>query len=129
MSGITPFADSPRNGAWGDRPYALIDFAGPASYVQLSRAVANTAGAVPTGGQAIGPSNFGLTAPLEGIIQVGASSTGNYSVEAVQLVSYNQGQANATWALVWTVTSTGAEVAPGTALNNELIRLIGFGPY
>ena len=126
---ITPFADSPRNGCWGDRPYAIIDFAGPASYVQISRGAANTAGAVPTGGQAITPSAFGLVAGIEGISSVSISSSGNYTVEAVQLTAYNQGFGNTTWALIWTVTSTGAEVAAGVALNNEIVRLLAFGPY
>ena len=125
---LNQFSDSPRTGCWGDRPYAIIEFAGPSSYTQLSRAAANTAG-VPTGGQAIGPSNFGLSAGLEGIFPLGCSSTGNYSVEAVQLTSYNQGSNNTTWALIWTVTSTGAEVAASTALNNEIVRLLAFGPY
>jgi hypothetical protein len=125
---VTQFADSPRNGAWGDRPYAIIDWAGPASYTVVTRASANS-GTVPTGGQAIGPSNFGLTCGLEGIFPVGISTSGTYTVEAVQLTSYNQGSNNATWALMWTVTATGAEVGGGTALNNEVVRLIGFGPY
>lgn len=125
---ITPFADSPRNGGLGDRPYAVIDLAGPSSYTQLSRGAANT-GALPTGGQAINPANFGLTAPLEGIFMVGLSTSGTYGVEAVQLTSYNQGEGNATWSLMWYVTSTGAEVGAGVALNNEIVRLVAFGPY
>ena len=127
---VTPFADSPRNGCWGDRPYAIIDFAGPASYTQLARgAVAPSIVTLPTGGQAIGPTNFGLVAGLEGIFPVGCSTSGTYTVEAVQLTSYNQGQNNATWALVWSLTSTGAEVTAATNLSGETVRLIGFGPY
>ena len=126
---ITPFADSPRNGAWGDRPYAVIDFAGPASYTQLTPGAANTAGAVPTGGQAVGPANFGLSAGLEGIDPICMSSSGNYFVQAVQLTSYNQGYGNTTWALVWFAVATGQQVAGATALNNEIVRLLAFGPY
>lgn len=127
---ITQFADSPRNGAWGDRPYAIIDWAGPASYQQVQRNSPN-GGGVPTtgGGQPIAPSAFGLTAGLEGIFMVGLSTSGTYGVAAVQMTSYNQGQPNATWALFWFVTATGAEVAASTALNNETVRLVAFGPY
>lgn len=121
----TKFADSPRNGAWGDRPYALIDFQGPATYVPI---VPGTSPAVPTGGQAINAASFGLVAPLEGIIPVGLSLTGTYRVEAVQLTSYNQGQANTTWALQWIIAATGVE-AGAIALNGEVVRLLGFGPY
>lgn len=122
---VVPFADSPRNGAWGDRPYAIIDFAGPGApgYVQV------TTGSPPTGGQPINAANFGLSAPLEGIFMVGVSTSGTYGVEAVQLTSYNQGLGNATWALLWYVLHTGAEVAGNTDLSGETVRLIGFGPY
>jgi hypothetical protein len=131
MAGITPFADSPRNGAWGDRPYAIIDFPGPASYVQFTPGSANVAGSVPTGGQPIGPSNFGLSAGLEGIIMIGEgiSSSGNYYGWVFQITSYNQGQPNTTWAVAWFNTSNSVQVSPGTALNNELLRMVGFGPY
>ena len=120
---VTPFADSPRNGAWGDRPYAIIDFAGPASYTQV------TTGTPPTGGQAIAPSNFGLSAGLEGIFPVGLSTSGTYSVHALQLGGLNQGQGNATWALLWYTAATGAQVAGAVNLSAETVRLIGFGPY
>jgi hypothetical protein len=126
---ITPFPDSPRNGAWGDRPYALIDWAGPSSYVQVTND--NTPPITPpTGGQAIGPSNFGLTAGLEGIFVVGSSLSGAYTVQAFQAGSgYNQGSNNATWLLRWLVAATGAEVAASVNLSTEIVRLIGFGPY
>jgi len=120
---VTPFADSPRNGAWGDRPYAIIDFAGPSSYTQV------TTGSPPTGGQAIVPSNFGLSAGLEGIFMVGASTSGTYGVIAFQATGYNQGQGNATWALMWFTLATGAQVAGATNLSGETVRLVGFGPY
>lgn len=125
------FADSPRNGAWGDRPYSVIDWNGPASYVQLVRGAANASPGQPpaSGGQAIGPANFGLTAPMEGIFVVGVSTSGTYTVLAVQLTNYNLGNGNPTWTLIWIVTATGAEVGAGVALNNETVRLIGFGPY
>jgi len=120
---IIPFADSPRNGAWGDRPYALIDLAGPASYTQI------TPGSPPTGGQALAPANFGLSAGLEGIVMVGCSSSGTYGVVAMQTTSYNQGANNTTWALLWYVLATGAQVAGATNLSGEVVRLLGFGPY
>ena len=126
---IMPFSDSPRNGAWGDRPYAIIDWAGPSSYVQVVRATPNTNAVPTTGGQAITPSSFGLTAPIEGIIMVGCSTSGTYGVEAIQQTNYPTGTGNATWILEWYLTSTGAEVTAGTALNNENVRLIAFGPY
>ena len=120
---VTAFADSPRNGAWGDRPYAIIDYAGPSSYTVI------TTGPPATGGQAIGPSNFGLTAPLEGIFMVGASTSGTYGVVAVQLTAYEQGSGNLTWALMWYVLNTGAQVSANTNLSAETVRLVGFGPY
>jgi hypothetical protein len=124
------FADSPRNGAWGDRPYSLIDFAGPASYTQVTNATANNAAnSTPTGGQAITPAAFGLSAPIEGIFVVGGSLSGTYSVMAFETNGYQLGQPNGTWILRWIVAATGAEVANGVALNNEIVRLIGFGPY
>jgi hypothetical protein len=128
---ITPFADSPRNGALGDRPYAIIDFAGPASYVQFTPGSANVAGSVPTGGQPIGPSNFGLQTGLEAILLIGEgiSSSGNYYVWIFQITSYNQGLGNTTWAAAWFNTSNSLQVATGVALNNELVRLIGIAPY
>jgi len=125
---ITPFADSPRNGGLGDRPYAIIDLAGPSSYTQVTPATANTSG-VPTGGQPVTPATFGLSSTLEYIGTSVGSSTGNYYVVAVQTTSYNQGYGNTTWTLQWMVASTGAQVAGGTNLSNELVRLIAFGPY
>lgn len=123
---ITQFPDSPRAGAWGDRPYTIIDFAGPASYAAITPGVAPAA---PTGGQPIGPSNFGMGSNIEGIFMVGCSTTGTYGVEAVQLTSYNQGSGNTTWALLWYVLATGAQVAGAVNLSAETVRLIGFGPY
>jgi hypothetical protein len=127
---ITRFPDSPRNGCWGDRPYAIIDWAGPASYVQVVTAAANNAtGLTPTGGQAITNAAFGLSAPLEGIIAVGNSLSGTYIVQMFQTTSYQQGQGNGTWIVQWITAATGAEVGAATALNNETVRLIAFGPY
>ena len=123
---ITPFADSPRNGAWGDRPYAIIDWAGPASYTQVTN---GTAPALPTGGQAITNTAFGLGAGLEGIDPIGASISGTYEVVAMQAVSYNQGQPNPNWILRWLVSATGAEASAATNLSAEIVRLRGFGPY
>ena len=120
------FPDSPRNGAWGDRPYAIIDFAGPASYTQVTN---GTAPAPPTGGQPINSGNFGLTAGLEGIIDVSGSVSGTYYVTPFQITSSNQGFGNPTWTLRWSNAATGAEVAASTNLSNETVRLIGFGPY
>lgn len=117
------FADSPRNGAWGDRPYAIIDFAGPASYAVV------VTGTPPTGGQPIGPSNFGLLAGIEGIMMVGCSDDGQYGVEPFMLTSFPFGQGNATWALAWYVIATGAQVANTTNLSARSVRLIAFGPY
>jgi len=123
---ITAFADSPRNGAWGDRPYAIIDWAGPASYTQVTN---GTAPAQPTGGQAITNVNFGLSAGLEGIFVVGSSLTGTYTVQAFQATSYQQGQPNLTWILRWITAATGAEASGAANLSTETVRLIGFGPY
>jgi hypothetical protein len=123
---LTQFADSPRNGAWGDRPYAIIEFAGPASYTQVTN---GTAPAAPTGGQAITPSNFGLTCGLEGIFVVGGSVSGTYTVQAFQATAYNQGSSNTTWILRWITAATGAEVTGSTNLSGEWVRLVGFGPY
>jgi hypothetical protein len=119
---VTPFPDSPRNGGLGDRPYAIIDWQGPNPYVVIAT------GNPPTGGQPISPGAFGLSAPVEAIIPVGLSSSGTYYVYAVQLTSYNQGQGNATWALMWITAATGAQ-AGGINLSAEVIRLIAFGPY
>lgn len=123
---LAQFADSPRNGAWGDRPYAIIEWAGPASYTSVVNGVAP---ATPTGGQAIGPSNFGLTTGLEGIFMVGGSVSGTYIVTAYQTTSYSQGLGNLTWILRWTVAATGAEVTAAVNLSGEWVRLVGFGPY
>lgn len=125
MAVTTKFADSPRNGAWGDRPYAIIDWAGPVLYAPI---VPGAAPALPTGGQAIVPSNFGLSAGLEGIFMVGGSISGTYIVNAVQKTAYNQGQPNTTWALRWVIAATGVEAA-AIDLSAEIVRLIGFGPY
>jgi hypothetical protein len=123
---LQQFADSPRNSAWGDRPYAIIEWAGPSSYTQVSN---GTAPATPTGGQAITPSNFGLGCGLEGIFMVGGSVSGTYVVQAFQTTAYNQGSNNATWLLRWVVAATGAEVTGTTNLSGEWVRLIAFGPY
>jgi hypothetical protein len=120
------FPDSPRNGAWGDRPYAIIDIAGPASYVQVTNGTPPTG---PTGGQAIGPSNFGLVAGLEGIDLVGGSTSGTYIVTPFQSTVQNLYSNNQNWLLRWSVAATGAEVAAGTNLSAEYVRLIAFGPY
>lgn len=122
------FADSPRNGGLGDRPYSIIDWAGPASYTQLTPAAANS-GLAPSGGQAINAASFGLAAPLEIILAGALSTSGNYYVYCVQLTSYNVGYGNATWALIWINATTGAQVAAGTNLSSENVRLVAFGPY
>lgn len=121
----TKFADSPRNGCWGDRPYAIIDIQGPNPYVPI---VNGTSPNPPTGGQPVTPSTFGLVAGLEGIFSVANSLTGIYRVEAVQLTSYNQGLPNTTWALRWVIAATGVE-AGSVDLSGEVARLIAFGPY
>jgi hypothetical protein len=124
---ITPFADSPRNGAWGDRPYAPLDWTGPASYVPVVNNSANPL-APPTGGQAINAANFGLATPnIEGIFVVGSSISGTYTVQAFQYAAYNQGQGNNTWLLRWIVAATGAEVGAGVNLSAEIVRLVAFG--
>lgn len=120
------FADSPRNGCWGDRPYSIIDWAGPASYTAVTNGAAP---AQPTGGQAITPQAFGLVAGLEGIFCVGGSTTGTYVVQAFQATNYNKGYPNPTWILRWIVAATGAEVAGAVNLSAESVRLIAFGPY
>lgn len=123
---LTNFLDSLRPGAWGERPYALIDWVGPASYTSVVNGVApNT----PSGGQAIGPSNFNFSASLEGIFVVGASLSGAYIVQAMQVTAYSQAFGNTTWILRWITAATGVEVASGVKLSSEIVRLIGFGPY
>jgi hypothetical protein len=121
----TRFADSPRNGAWGDRPYAIIDHQGPLLYVPV---VVGVSPAVPTGGDPIAPAEFGLSTGLEGIFMVGGSLTGTYIVYAFQLGAYNQGLGNPTWALKWVIAATGVE-AGAIDLSGEVVRLVGFGPY
>jgi len=119
----TVFADSPRNGAWGDRPYAILDHAGPASYTQV------TTGTPPTGGDPVTPATFGLTCPLEGIFMVGASTNGQYGVVAIQTTAYSKGAGNATWTLLWYTLATGAQAAATTNLSAQQVRLIAFGPH
>jgi hypothetical protein len=123
---VTPFADSPRNGAWGDRPYAIADIQGPVSYTPV---VNGTAPAAATGGQAITPATFGLVAGLEGVDMICGSTTGTYIADAFQTTSYQQGQGNSTWILRWYVAATGAEVTNGTNLSSETVRMRAFGPY
>jgi hypothetical protein len=123
---LTQFADSPRNGAWGDRPYTLVEVAGPASYAQVVNGVAPAA---PTGGQALTGISLQLgpgTTP-EGIICVGGSTSGTYTVEAFQATAYAQGAGNQNWILRWTVAATGAEVAAAVNLSGEVVRLLCFG--
>jgi hypothetical protein len=117
------FADSPRNGCWGDRPYSVIDWPGPASYSQVSEATP------PTGGQAIDPTAFGLVAGLEGIFMVGASTTGTYGVVAMQAGGQQPGLPNPAWILLWYNLHTGAEASGAANLAGETVRLIAFGPY
>jgi len=120
------FADSPRNGAWGDRPYSIIDWNGPTSYTAITPGTVTVG---PTGGQAITPAAFGLTAGLEGIFAVSGSASGTYHVIAYQTTAYNKGQPNPTWVLQWITSATGVEVAGATNLSTEVVRLVGFGPY
>lgn len=127
-SAVVPFADSPRNGAWGDRPYAIADILGPKSYTPLVLG-AGTPPASPTGGQAITPGNFGLSAGLEGIDVICGSTSGTYTVDAFQATNYVTGQPNGTWLLRWNNSVTGAEVTVGTDLSGEMVRLRSFGPY
>ena len=123
---LTQFADSPRNGAWGDRPYTLVEVAGPASYAQV---VNGTAPAAPTGGQALTGISLQLgpgTTP-EGIIPVSGSTSGTYTVQAFQTGAYAQGAGNQTWALRWITAATGAEVGAAVNLSGEVVRLLCFG--
>lgn len=124
MSSVT-FADSPRNGAWGDRPYSITDITGPASYTAIAN---GTAPAACTGGQALAASQFGLK-NLEGVVMISGSTSGTYVVEAFQQTGYYQGRANPTWALRWITAATGAEVSGATNLSGEQVRLLAFGPY
>jgi hypothetical protein len=126
MAALTQFADSPRNGAWGDRPYTLVEVAGPASYTQVINGVAPAA---PTGGQALTGISLQLgpgTTP-EGILPVAGSTSGTYVVDAFQAGSYAQGAGNQTWLLRWSVAATGAEVAAAVNLSGEVVRLLCFG--
>jgi len=118
----TSFPDSPRNGAWGDRPYALIELTGPTSYTQV------TNGAAPSGGQAVDNTTFGLSAGMEGIEQVCASNTGTYEVIAIA-APFSPLQPSKNWILRWLTSATGAEVGAGVNLSAETIRLRAFGPY
>jgi hypothetical protein len=123
---LTQFADSPRNGGLGDRPYALLELVGPTSYTQVAVGVAP---AGPTGGQAITPASFGLTAGLEAVIPAAGSTTGTYYVRIFQQTNYLTAQGNPAWLVQWFNASTGAEVAAATNLSAETVRLLGIGPY
>lgn len=116
------FPDSPRNGAWGDRPYAMTEVVGPASYVQV------VVGAAPSGGQAIDNTTFGLSAGMEGVEPIGASTTGTYEIVAIMAPFSALAPVNK-WILRWIVSSTGVEANAGTNLSTETIRLRAFGPY
>jgi hypothetical protein len=118
----TIFADSPRNGGWGDRPYSIADISGPASYVQV------VTGATPSGGQSITAAMFGLGAGMEGVEPIAASTTGTYEVVAIQ-APFLTGQNNPNWILRWIVSATGAEAGAATNLSAEQVRLRAFGPY
>ena len=117
------FVDSPRNGCWGDRPYALIDLVGPSSYTRVSQGTY-------AGGQVLHPADFGLVAGIEGIIVVSFSfnNGGPYWIFPFQ-VGQVDGLGTPNWTLAWWNTATGNQVTANTDLSNEKIRLLAFGPY
>lgn len=92
---------------FGGKLFEVIDYSGPLSYVQ--------------GGDAMDPRMFGF--PNAIIMLIGFNDHSNtYTVDPRAL------QNGVTpWQLVWTVVSTGAEVAAGVNLSGSTVRLMGLG--
>lgn len=92
---------------FGGKLFGLVDYSGPTSYVQ--------------GGDAMDSRLFGF--PNAIIMLIGFNDHSNtYTVDprAIQ-------NGVTPWQLVWTVVSTGAEVAAGVNLSQFTVRLMGLG--
>jgi hypothetical protein len=92
---------------FGGKLYGVRDYSGPTSYV--------------TGGDAVDPHAFGFPNTityLDGTID----QTNTYTATGRPLHSDVTA-----WQLVWTVNSTGLEVAAGTNLSQYTVRLLAFG--
>lgn len=100
----------------GNKPFSVLDVAGPTSYVQY----------VPpsTGGQVISARQFGLQS-IEVVYAVGRDSTGAYFVNAL-LSPFNRNNASSGVILSWE-TPVGAQAGAGANLSASVVRLFAIG--
>jgi hypothetical protein len=105
----------------GGKPMSMCDVTGPASYTQM---VNGTAPAIPTGGQSVAASFWGLV----GIqwAHGGLSESGTYIVQ-VMLSPFGQNTLASALLLRWITQSSGAEASPGANLSGETVRLMVIG--
>lgn len=120
--------------SWGSNRSSVAGIQGPTSYTQVT--IDSPPNPNPTGGQAVPAVRFGLT-KIDFMIG-GVSDSGVYFVRAIPTspsgspsAPTNQiplGASQSTYALQWYIEATGAEVANGTNLSNEVVRCWAVGP-
>lgn len=124
----------------GDAPWSIIDAIGPTSYTAVLPVVEPppppppddapeaarliSPRVAPTGGQAITASDFGLQS-LDWVGAMGSDS-GSYSASVVP-GDFSLGAPLDYVLLLWIDVATGAEVATGTDLSTNVVRLLAIG--
>src|SRR6266436_4470511 len=97
---------------WGDRYISVVDHKRPASYTQIGIATP------PTGGDVLTAAECGLK--FISAVNGGISDDGQFSVEAS--MTAGGGAEVAQVRLLWSVATTGAQVAGATNLSARTIR-------
>lgn len=97
----------------GAQKWVIVDHSGPSSYV--------------TGGETFLPGAFGMgSIDFIGMSIPAATMSGNYHI-SVAYTTGTSGQPVKSATFVWSSVSTGSEVAQGTNLSGEIIRLMLVG--
>lgn len=111
--------------SWGSTRASVAPIAGPTSYAPI---VLDSPPGTPTGGHVIEAVQFGLT-----LIDLAFGSLTDSAIYYVRTIPVSpsdtiRGSSQPTYRLVWYIEATGAEVATGTNLSTEIVRVLAIGP-
>jgi hypothetical protein len=112
--------------AWGAKRVAVFPHAGPASYTQVT--VGSPSLSPASGGDEVEAASCGMK--TFDVVIGGVTDDGLYRVAAIpqSLSSNPNGAPQEAYTLMWTVISTGAEVAGAVDLSDSVVRLLAVGP-
>ena len=114
--------------SFGNKRVCVLPHAGPASYTRIQ--LGSPSGAPVSGGDTFEAVEAGMKT-LD-IVFGGITDSGLYRVESIPLSASDPTTGAAipgtTYALMWRVVATGAEVADSANLSGETVRLTAYGP-